>query len=74
MVLSVAVCIKKKGHVIIDSSDMEDNPAYYVATNPIVVTIKDNPAYAANVGNECNAVDYEELDQVIAQDYDEIDD
>uniref|UniRef100_A0A1X7SW70 Uncharacterized protein n=1 Tax=Amphimedon queenslandica TaxID=400682 RepID=A0A1X7SW70_AMPQE len=73
IVLSVAVCIKKKGHVIIDSSDMEDNPAY-IATNPIVVTVKDNPAYTANVGNECNAVDYEELDQVIAQDYDEIDD
>ncbi|XP_011408708.1 PREDICTED: ankyrin-1-like, partial [Amphimedon queenslandica] len=52
---------------------MEDNPAY-IATNPIVVTVKDNPAYTANVGNECNAVDYEELDQVIAQDYDEIDD
>ncbi|XP_019855627.1 PREDICTED: uncharacterized threonine-rich GPI-anchored glycoprotein PJ4664.02-like isoform X1 [Amphimedon queenslandica] len=73
IVLSVAVCIKKKGHIIIDSSDMEDNPAY-IATNPIAVTIQDNPAYATNVGNECNAVDYEELNQVIAQDYDEIDD
>ncbi|XP_011408661.1 PREDICTED: uncharacterized threonine-rich GPI-anchored glycoprotein PJ4664.02-like [Amphimedon queenslandica] len=75
IVLSVAVCIKKKGHVSIDSSDMKDNPAY-ITTNPIAVTIQDNPAYAANVGNECNAVDYEELDQVIIQDcsYDEIDD
>ena len=71
--LSVAVCIKKKGRIIIDTSDMKDNPAY-IATNPVAVTIKDNPAYAANVGNECNEVDYEELDQVITQDYDEIDD
>ena len=73
--LSVAVYIKKKGHIIIDSSDLKYNPAY-IATNPIAVTIQDNPAYATNIDNECNAVDYEELDQVITQDrsYDEIDD
>ena len=75
IVLSVAVYVKKKGHIIIDSSDLKYNPAY-IGTNPIVLTIQDNPAYVTNIDNECNAVDYEELDQVITQDrsYDEIDD